>query len=87
MITKEQYGEWRSHPATQFFRQFLKDRADALIHAVTEAWLNSDESVSRDEARGRVRELLEVEAVNYDTIAAFYQERDNGTEVIEDTAR
>jgi hypothetical protein len=80
MITKEQYGEWRNHPATQFFRQFLKDRADMLIQAGTEAWLNGDASFERDEARGRIRELLEVETVNYDTIAVFYQERDNKDE-------
>jgi len=36
------------------------------------------------EARGRIRELLEVEAVNYDTIAVFYQERDNAREATAD---
>ena len=59
----------------QFFRKFLKDRADSLIHAGTEAWLNGDDKFARDEARGRIRELLEVEDVNYDTISVFYQER------------
>ncbi len=83
MITREQYGEWRNHPATQFYRQFLKDRADSLIHAGTEAWLNGDKTFENDEARGRVRELLEVEALNYDTVAVFYQERDDAGKVAE----
>jgi len=77
MITREQYGEWRNHPATQFFRQFLKDRADSLIHAGTEAWLNNDTAFQKDEARGRIREALELEDIHYDTIAVFYQEREN----------
>ena len=84
MITREQYGEWRNHPATQFFRQFLKDRSETLIHAGTEAWLNGDNTFARDEARGRVRELLEVEALNYDTIAVFYQERENAAKTTDD---
>ena len=87
MITREQYGEWRNHPATQFFRQFLKDRADSLIQAGTEAWLNADETFQRDEARGRIREALEIEDVSYDTISTFYREKENGTQAIEDAAR
>jgi hypothetical protein len=84
MITREQYGEWRNHPATQFYRQFLKDRANGLTVAATEAWLNGDDMFADQEARGRIRELLEVEAVNYDTIAVFYQERDNARETTAD---
>jgi len=87
MITREQYGEWRNHPATQFFRQFLKDRADSLIHAGTEAWLNNDATFQKDEARGRIREALELEDIHYDTIAVFYQEKENGTQTTEDAAR
>ena len=77
MITREQYGEWRNHPATQFFRQFLKDRANDLTVAATEAWLNGDDTFANQEARGRIRELLEVETVNYDTVMSFYQERES----------
>jgi hypothetical protein len=78
-ITKGQFGEWRNHPATLFFRQFLKDRADALIHAGTEAWLNNEAAfkTEADEARGRIRELMEVEDVSFDTIEAFYREKEN----------
>ena len=85
MITREQYGEWRNHPATQFIRQFLKDRANDLTVAATEAWLNGDEAFANQEARGRIRELLEVETVNYDTIATFYQERENAPEDRQDS--
>lgn len=77
MISKEQYGEWRNHPATLFFRQFLKDRRDALIHGATEAWLNDITSFEADsrEARGRIRELFEVEDVAYEIIQSFYEEQ------------
>ena len=86
MITREQYGEWRNHPATQFFRQFLKDRADSLIQAGTEAWLNNDVAFQKDESRGRIREALELEDLSYQTIANFYEEQNAGKN-LEDSTR
>jgi hypothetical protein len=90
MIDKEQYNEWRNHPATLFFRKFLKDRREAMIHAATEAWLNNAtafEAESR-EARGRIRELFEVEDVPYEAIAIFYKEQEeNAAEASETVPR
>jgi hypothetical protein len=85
VISKEQYGEWRNHPATLFFRKFLKDRREAMIHAATEAWLNNPaafETESR-EARGRIRELFEVEDVPFEAIESFYKEQEQGEDAAE----
>lgn len=77
MITKEQYGEWRNHPATLFFRKFLKDRREALIHSAQEVWLNNPKAFEQEgeTARGRVLELFEVEDIAYEIIQTFYEEQ------------
>ena len=75
MISKEQYGEWKNHPATLFFRKFLRDRREHLIHSASESWLNSGTVAEVD--RGRILELFDVEDVPYDVIEVFYQGRDN----------
>jgi len=86
MITKEQYGEWRNSPATQFFRQFLRDRRATLIQASTEAWLNSPATFEADsaQARGRILELFDIEAASFDQIETFYREKDNEAKDIDD---
>lgn len=78
MITKEQYGEWRNHPATLFFRQFLKDRRESLIRQTTETWLNTGEY--SDIARGRILELFEAEDVPHEVISQFYEEFNAATD-------
>lgn len=81
-MTKEQYNEWRNHPATLFFRKFLKDRRDYLIRFTTEQWLNAPEQfeANKQEARGRIRELFDVEDVPFETVENFYKEQEeNGT--------
>jgi hypothetical protein len=82
-MTKEQYNEWRNHPATLFFRRFLKDRREQLIGSVTSDWINSGRV---DEVnRGRILELFDCEDVTWDIIEEFYpelREKDNEAEVI-----
>lgn len=80
VITKEQYGEWRNHPATLFFRKFLKDRRESLIRRMTETWLNGPDLFAKEQetARGRILELFECEDVPFDVIEQFYREEENG---------
>lgn len=85
MISKEQYGEWRNHPATLFFRQFIKDRRDDLIRQATEGWLNNPSNFEKEsrEDRGRILELFVIEDVPFDVIEAFYKEKEDGAEATE----
>lgn len=89
-MTREQYNEWRNHPATLFFRQFLKDRRDDLIHSSTEAWLNGSPVFERENQvdRGRIAELYLIESVPFEAIEAFYQEKEeNAAEITETVLR
>lgn len=81
-MNKDQYNEWRNHPATLFFRQFLKDRRAALITAATESWLNGSVAFEKENQfyRGQIDELFAVENVPFEAIEAFYQERENGAQ-------
>ena len=77
-MTRDQYNEWRNHPATLFFRQFLKDRAQYLIQQSNESWLNAPDIFEKDaaEARGRILELLDAQDVPFETIETFYRKDD-----------
>lgn len=79
MIDKEQYNEWRNHPATLFFRKFLKDRREALIHEASEMWLNGNEAFDKENQvmRGAITELFRVEDIAYEVIEIFYKEQEN----------
>lgn len=78
MIEREHYNAWRNHPATLFFRKFIKDRRELLIRGMTEEWLNAPEQfeVNKTEARGRILELFDVEDVPFETIETFYKEQE-----------
>lgn len=87
MIEREQYNEWRNHPITLFFRGFIKDRRESLVHGMTEEWLNNPDAfdVHKHEARGRILELFDVEDVPFETIEGFYagKEAESGTKTPE----
>lgn len=80
-MTKEQYNEWRNHPATLFFRQFIKDRRDALILQGQEMWMNSPKEFPdhMQFMRGRLEEMFALEDMAFEDIEAFYREK-NGSE-------
>jgi hypothetical protein len=89
MITKEQYAEWRHHPATKFFLQFLEDRKQQLTEFGMECWIKGNASFDAEGPviRGRILELLEVETLTHEAIVNFYKEKDSGTEITEDSTR
>ncbi len=78
-MTKEQYNEWRNHPATLFYRKFLKDRREALIREASEMWLNGNEAFDKENQvmRGAITELFRVEDIAFEVIETFYKEQEN----------
>ena len=89
MITKEQYGEWKHHPATQFFLQFLADRKNDLTSYCMDGWLKSTGEFEAQGSvnKGRILELLDISELTHDMIVNFYKERDSATEIVEDDSR
>ena len=75
MIAKDQFGEWKHHPASKFFFQFMRDRRAQLIGMANETWLNSGKT---DEVeRGRILSLFELDELSFEVIETFYKEREN----------
>jgi hypothetical protein len=88
-ITKEQFGIWKSHPATQFFFQFLEDRKINITSLFMDAWMEGSAEFEKnsDLYRGRILELLEITDLAHDTIVNFYKEKNSATEIVEDDTR
>jgi len=84
-MTRESYNEWRNHPATIFFRKFLRDRSIELGAQVHESWLNGQEIHEVD--RGRILELIDIEDVSFEVIENFYKEKTIDTETSENSIR
>lgn len=89
MVTKEQFGEWRQHPATKFFFEFLNNRKNLLTSYCMEGWLKGLKEFQADGEvdRGRILELMEVCDITHQVIETFYKELENDSENPEDGTR
>ena len=80
MIVKEQYQEWRHHPVTKVFLQFLRDKQSHFKAVAVESWI--DGNAFSDVVRGQIVEMGEIAELPFEAIEAFYKERDNAAEGI-----
>ncbi|MDE2099598.1 MAG: hypothetical protein KGL39_20265 [Patescibacteria group bacterium] len=82
MIPKEQYQEWRHHPVSKVFLQFLRDKQEFLKAAALEQWVGgSDSFVSCNQTvRGQIIELGEIAELPFEAIEEFYKEKEDATE-------
>ena len=79
-ITKEQFGEWRQHPATQFFLRYLADWRSDLERGQFNFWLDGGQL--SDAIRGQINLVKDIEDLHFDAIQKFYEERYNAGEAI-----
>jgi len=89
MISKEQFGEWKQHPATKFFWKLLADRHAWLASHVMEGWIQGTAEFDKENkiSRGRILELLDICEITHKDIVDFYKEMDSATEITEDDSR
>ena len=72
-MTKEDYQEWKAHPLTQQFHQYLKDyRADLM-----ERWARGMFSQMNLEAVTRCQMADELSTLDDDSISNFYKGESN----------
>lgn len=88
MISKSEYQEWRHHPATKDFLQFIRDKRDFLKAAALDQWVNGVESFANcnQTVRGQIIELDELAELPFEAISEFYR-KDDDTETLEDGSR
>ena len=77
MISREEYQEWRHHPVSKVFLQFLKDKQEFLKAAALDQWVNGSESFANCNStiRGQVIELGEIAELPFEAMDAFYKEK------------
>lgn len=79
MISKEEYQEWRHHPASKVFLQFLRDKQEFMKAAMLEQWIGASDAFAQNNqtVRGQIVELGEIIDLPYEAIEEFYKEKEN----------
>lgn len=87
-LTAQQWAEWRNHPVTLVFRNYLRDFQKSLKD---EGWerlqMGVLSQVEMGEFKGRSAALLEMADLPHEALVNFYaapQEEDNGSQSNQD---
>lgn len=78
-ISREEYQEWRHHPVSKIFLQFLLDKQAFLKAASLDQWLGGADSFAscNQTIRGQIIELGEIAELPFEAIDEFYKEKEN----------
>jgi hypothetical protein len=77
-VTREEYNEWRHHPVSKVFLQFLRDKKEFLTKAMMDQWLDGNEAFDRagQTVRGQIIELGEIADMPFEQISEFYKQEE-----------
>lgn len=78
-LKREQYQEWRHHPVSKIFFQFLRDKQAHFKATAVEAWV--DGQAFSDVVRGQIVEMNEITELPFEAIDEFYKGKENAAEV------
>ncbi len=74
-VQEESYLDWRRHPVTKMYLQYLLDYREALRRDHVARWeaggMNMEVEI---EAKGRANTLAELSDLSFEVIADFYKE-------------
>ena len=75
-VTRQDYLDWKHHPVTKVFRQYLADYIEKIRDDHTARWEQSEsyDVALESEARGRVLAVNEIHTLPFEAICSFYQE-------------
>ena len=76
-VTEQDFLDWKHHPVTKLFRQWLADYGRALRSGHEELWLDAPAGTALDpvlasEMKGRVLTLAELHVMTFQSIQNFY---------------
>lgn len=72
-VTQRDYNNWKHHPVTKMFREYLEDYRGAMTKRMVELWENGALKLSEEqEARGRMMAIREVIDLEFIHIASMY---------------
>lgn len=72
-VTRQDYNNWKHHPVTKVFREFLQDYRGAMKARIVEQWEAGALKLTDElEARGRALAIREIIDLEFDHIAGMY---------------
>jgi hypothetical protein len=72
-VTRHDYNNWKHHPVTKVFREFLQDYRGAMKARMIEQWEAGALKLSDElEARGRALAIREIIDLEFEHIATMY---------------
>lgn len=72
-VTRRDYNNWKHHPVTKMFREYLSDYRGALTKRMVELWENGALKLTDEqEARGRLMAIREIIDLEFGHIANMY---------------
>jgi hypothetical protein len=82
-IAEPDFNQWKHHPVTKAFRQYLIDYTKSLEVAHVGRWRAGDvDEKAESWASGQIEGIEEIATLEFEHIARFYeqnQEEDNGS--------
>ena len=72
MMTKEEYEQWKHHPLTQQFHQFLKDYRQSLMEQWATGQFSMSETGRNTEMVARAQCLHDLAEMDAEAISQFY---------------
>lgn len=80
-LKEPDFQEWRHHPVTKVFLQYLADYRQTLRNVHLAEWEAGKDDRTRElEMRGRIGTLGELTELSFTDIATFYSEQEDGSE-------
>lgn len=72
-VTRQDYNNWKHHPVTKVFREFLNDYRGAVKARMIEQWeAGALKLTEEQEARGRLMAIREIIDLEFEHIAGMY---------------
>lgn len=72
-VTRRDYNNWKHHPVTKMFREYLIDYSGALTKRMVELWASGALKLTDEqEARGRLMAIREIIDLEFEHIANMY---------------
>lgn len=82
-ISRQDYQEWKHHPVSKVYFEYLRKKRDFIKSSALEQWVaGSDQFASCNQTvRGQIIELDEVVELPFEAIEEFFKEEEvNATE-------
>lgn len=80
-MSKEEYQQWKHHPLTQSFHQYLKDYRKAVMESWAQGRLSQSDQIA---AVARCQMADEIMTLDDDSIANFYAANKGESHVTKD---